>query len=138
MNTQKGFTIVELLIAIALFSVFSAIGVGGFINALHTQRQVSSLLAVQGNASEAIEELTRDVRTGRLFCHDAGGVTPTSSCGCTVSSSDYSNVAAPGALPGGALPVWTCSELNYTNASDQMIGYSVQNGALEKSVDGNV
>src|ERR1700733_9454937 len=41
-NMKQGFTLVELLVAIAIFSILVAIGVGGFVHALHTQREVAA------------------------------------------------------------------------------------------------
>ncbi len=119
LGDSTGFTLVELLVSIALFSIFVGISIGGFVSALNTQKQVTGLLAVQGNASEAIEEMTRDMRTGYLFCHDAGSGTPTSTCGCTVTGSG-----------------WDCSALTYINALGQSISYSLVSGALQKNING--
>ena len=65
--TRAGFTIIELLVAIGLFSVVVAIAVGGFARALHTQRQTALLLAANSNASEMLEAIAREIRTGENF-----------------------------------------------------------------------
>ena len=57
----KGFTLVELLVAIGIFSILMAVGVGGFVHALHTQREVAALIATQSNASIALEQMARDL-----------------------------------------------------------------------------
>ena len=101
---QRGFTLAELLVAIGVFSVLMAIGVGGFVHALHTQREVAALIASQSNASIALEQMAREIRTGYLFCNDPdnnGNPNTTCSAACTVS--------------GG---VWTCDGLlEFYNAS---------------------
>ncbi len=43
------------------------VAVGGFTNALRTQRQLSALLASESNVSLAMEQITREARTGTDF-----------------------------------------------------------------------
>ena len=58
---------IELLVAIGLFSVIVAIAVGGFVRALRTERQVTGLLAANSNVSLAVEQMAREIRTGYDF-----------------------------------------------------------------------
>ncbi len=92
--------------------------------------------------------MTREVRTGYLFCHDIDSVTPTSTCGCAVSDSGYSPLtpADPSipALPSeeifatGDYPTWTCNALDYYTAGGVHVTYSLNNGSLMRSQnDGN-
>lgn len=69
---KNGFTMVELLVAISLFSVVVSIAAGTFIQALRTQRVTVSLIAAVSNASLAIEQISREVRTGRSFSLNGG------------------------------------------------------------------
>jgi prepilin-type N-terminal cleavage/methylation domain-containing protein len=138
---KSGFTLVELLITIALFTIIVSIAVGGFTNALKTQRQVSSLIATQSNVSLALEQMTREIRTGYLFCHDGdiNGSTPNPSCGCTVSASSYDVSSYPPSDPseefGNDLPLWTCTALDYYTADGTHVQYSVNaSGSLMRSV----
>ncbi len=62
-----GFTMIELLVAIALFSIVVSIAVGGLVNAIRIQRQIAALIAANSNASFALEQIARDVRTGSDF-----------------------------------------------------------------------
>lgn len=127
MNTKKGFTLVELLITVGLFAIVITIAVGGFTNAIRTQRQVASLISAQSNVSLALEQMTRAIRTGYLFCNTIGNTQPVAGgnpngakadCGCVLS-------AAPG--PYGS---WTCSALDFYDAEGDSTVYSLQNGAL--------
>jgi prepilin-type N-terminal cleavage/methylation domain-containing protein len=70
---RGGFTVPELLVAIALFSVLVSIAVGGYVVALRTQRQVVAVLAANANASAAIEQMAREMRTGYDFCDASRG-----------------------------------------------------------------
>ncbi|MDP3052943.1 MAG: prepilin-type N-terminal cleavage/methylation domain-containing protein [bacterium] len=63
----KGFTIVELLVAMSLFTIFIVIASGSFVRALRTQRAIVSLIAANDNASLSIEQIAREIRTGTGF-----------------------------------------------------------------------
>jgi prepilin-type N-terminal cleavage/methylation domain-containing protein len=144
--SKSGFTLVELLIAVGLFVIIISIAVGGFINALRTQREVSSLIATQSNVSLALEQMTREIRTGYLFCHlpdDFGNVYPSPNCGCTISDSGYnatdpadpsSEADSSGNVTNGDYPTWTCSALDYYTADGTHVNYSDQGGGLIRTV----
>ena len=66
-NSRSAFTLVEMLVAIALFSVVVSIAVGGFTRALRTQRQVIALIAANSNMSLALEQMAREMRTSINF-----------------------------------------------------------------------
>ncbi len=132
-NHQKGFTLVELLVAIAVFAIVVTIASSGFVNALRTQRQVASLISTESNMSLVLEQMAREERTGYLFCHGLGSNSPNNSstasdyCGCTVAPSGYTDPVS-----GNSLPVWTCNAINYYTADGSEVNYSLQNGALMK------
>ncbi len=67
-DSRNGFTLVELIVAIGIFSTIVAIAAGGFVRALRTQRQTVGLLSANSNASLVIEQMAREIRTGYDFC----------------------------------------------------------------------
>lgn len=71
-NAATGFTIVELLIAIGLFSVVISLAMGGFARALRIQRQAGGLLLANSNASLVLEQMAREMRLGYEFCRGGG------------------------------------------------------------------
>jgi prepilin-type N-terminal cleavage/methylation domain-containing protein len=73
-SRQNGFTLIELLVAMSLFVIIVTIAVGSFISAMRTQRALVALMAVNDNASLAIEQMAREIRTGTDF--------PTSGAAC--------------------------------------------------------
>ena len=64
---QKGFTIIELLVAMSLFLVLVAVATGTFIQTLRTQRIITELTAANDNATQVIEQMSREIRTGFSF-----------------------------------------------------------------------
>jgi len=123
-NNNKGFTLVETMVALALFTTIIAIAIGGFVNALHAQRQVALLLATQSNVSLSLEQMARDIRTGYLFCHDASGA---ATCGLT----------PPDSCSGGGASPLICNDLDYFSATGDNVEYRLRNGSLEKGIGGN-
>jgi len=117
-NHNKGFTLIEVVIAIALFSILVAIAAGGFTNALRAQREISSFIGAESNASLALEQMAREARTGYLFCHDVNGA-----LSCSTQC----------ALNGTVL---TCPDLNFYNAQTEHVDYSVTNGTLIRTDQG--
>src|SRR5260370_42656185 len=109
-NSRTGFTLVETIIAIGLFGILVSIAVGGFVNALHTQKEVGTLISAQSNVSLAVEQMAREIRTGYLFCHaDDGkglGSQPLALCG-------MQNGTSIGCAQNGE--TWTCPALSYIN-----------------------
>jgi len=67
LSSRGGFTLIEALVAVGLFGIVISVAVGGFVKALRTQSQITALLSANGNASLAIEQIAREVRTGYKF-----------------------------------------------------------------------
>lgn len=67
-DRRQGFTILELIVAIGLFSTVTSIAIGGFAAAMRAQRQAGSLITANSNISLVLEQMTREMRTGFDFC----------------------------------------------------------------------
>jgi type II secretory pathway pseudopilin PulG len=59
---------VELMVAIGLFSIITSIAVGGLVRALRTQSQLANLLSANSNMSLVLEQMSREIRAGYDFC----------------------------------------------------------------------
>jgi prepilin-type N-terminal cleavage/methylation domain-containing protein len=138
-NSRHAFTLIETIIAIGLFSILVAIGVGGFTTALRSQREAGALLGAQSNVSAAVEQMAREIRTGYLFCHVPGdnssdNISPACQP-CNITYSTYADPNAPVVLnsnPAGNsdLPIWTCNALQFYNSNSAKVTYYVDNGML--------
>lgn len=109
MHGKQGFTVIELVVAIALFAIVASLAVGGFTQALRTQRQSAALLSANSNVSLVIEQMMREIRTGSKFCIEQA---------CT-DSADY-------------------ADLTFRNAQDELVTYCFQNNRIERGVGGGI
>ncbi len=103
---RDGFTLVELIVAMSVFVIAITIAVGAFVRALRTQRIVNHMLSVNSNASLAIEQMAREVRTGYNF--------------------DLNNVPQGSCIGGQE------EELEFTNSRANSIFYRLDNNAIAR------
>lgn len=69
---NKGFTLVEVMITIGLFTVIMIIGIGAILGVNSTHRKTQSMRAVMDNLSFLMEDMTRSIRLGGdIFCRAA-------------------------------------------------------------------
>ena len=61
-NSKNGFTLLEMLFAISLFSIVMVIVMGIFVNGSRTQRKIAELDLVQREGNYLIESISREVR----------------------------------------------------------------------------
>jgi len=64
---EEGSTLIELLIALSIFSIFVVVAIGGFIQSLSNQRLVLKLMSATDNMSLTIEQMMREMRVGTDF-----------------------------------------------------------------------
>ena len=122
-----------MLVTVGLFAIIITIAIGGFTNAERTQRQVSSLISAQSNVSLALEQMSREIRTGYLFCHDPGdnSVYDHSSLCDDINNPSLSACK----IIDVASSTWLCPSLDFYDANGNHINYSWAAGALMESVN---
>lgn len=118
-RTDDGFTLVELLVAVALFGILSALGVYSFRNLQHS-------LEEQGAQREVVSQLrdaqTRAVAENTAYCVDFGSVPATS----------YSMYRVPGADQGPLLVTFTCTTGTRLNTYRNQTGTSLSSADFEQ------
>lgn len=67
-QSQRGFTLVEVTIAMAIFATALTVITFSFVGLLRIQRNVSGDRATQRNARRLVEEITRDIRYSNGYC----------------------------------------------------------------------
>ena len=62
---NKGFTLVELLVSIALFSIILIIVLGTIVTIVDTSRKIRTMTEVMNNLNFTFENITRSVKTAK-------------------------------------------------------------------------
>ncbi len=63
---DKGFTLVEMLVAIALFSIVLVVILGSIITVIDINRKSQSLTVVMNDLNFSMESFTRSIKTGKV------------------------------------------------------------------------
>jgi prepilin-type N-terminal cleavage/methylation domain-containing protein len=66
-NLMCGFTLIELMVSIALFTVVSLIGVGALLTVIDANRKSQSLKSVVNNLTFGLESLSKNMRVGTTY-----------------------------------------------------------------------
>lgn len=64
---REGFTVIELIVAVAVFIVLLGMIVNIFIGSLRTQRSLVALMTANDNVSLVLEQMAREIRTATSF-----------------------------------------------------------------------
>jgi len=74
-SKKSGFTLIEIIVSLALFSVVITIAVGALLVLIASNRQLQNEQSVLSNLSFALDSMTREIRTGsNYYC--AAGASP--------------------------------------------------------------
>ncbi len=128
-KTKKGFTLVEVMISIGLFTVIMIIGIGAILGVNSTHRKTQTMRSVVDNLSFVMEDMARSIRLGdQLFC------TQTISAPndpLDITSTQNGGGPAESCPNGGNLlsfePYWNYDPLNPDN---QVIYYLIDSGGI--------
>ncbi len=73
-SLQNGFTLVEMIISLAIFTVVAVVAVGALLKVMDANRKSISLKTTINNLNFALESMSREMRVGRDYDldHDNG------------------------------------------------------------------
>jgi len=84
---NKGFTLIEIMVAIAVFSIVMVMAMGALLNVIDSNNKARSIKTAINNISFALEGISKDVRMGTDYsCSDNSGT----SLDCSSGGSDIS------------------------------------------------
>tara|TARA_B100001989_G_scaffold251523_1_gene230914 strand:+ start:2520 stop:3185 length:666 start_codon:yes stop_codon:yes gene_type:complete len=66
-STQKGFTLIEMIVSLAVFSTVITIAVGALLMLIGTNQRLQDEQTVMTNLSFALDSMTREIRTGTNY-----------------------------------------------------------------------
>lgn len=100
-ESGKGFTLIELVVAVGVFSIIMTLSSGAYLMMINVNRQAQALATGINNLSFALEAMTRDIRTG--YQYDCGGLGDCSAGASSFSFVDNTGVPVSYSLSGGTL-----------------------------------
>lgn len=118
-HTQKsgtGYTLIELVVAVGLFSVIMTLASGAYFVMINVNRQAQGITTGINNLSFALETMTRTIRTNTRY-----------SCNPSVSAS-----APHGCVSGGN------SRFYVTDPSGRRVKYSIDGTSIVQEIDGGI
>jgi len=75
-NASKGFTLIELIVSVGLFSLIMLLSSSAYLLMIGINRQVQAMATGINNLSFALETMTRTIRTGTNYsCNGVGDCT---------------------------------------------------------------
>ena len=66
-SSHKGFTLIEIIVSVTIFTIVMLIAVGAVLNAVQANRKAQTLNVVINNLNLAFESMIRDIRTGSEY-----------------------------------------------------------------------
>ncbi len=116
---ERGFTLVEMVTATAIFSIVMVVAMGALLSVLAANKQTQSTQTAINNLSLAMESMSREIRTGYSYhCGDGGDYTQPADC-----------------LGGEDFIAFEPYNGDSLNPNDQVI-FKLQDGQIQKSTDG--
>lgn len=135
-QNQKGFTLVEVMIAVGLFVVIMVFGIGSVLSTNNSHKKSQSQRAINDNLSFVIEDMSRNIRLGSNYrCPiNPGSVSNSDGYSFSISSVDY---LTQDCVPGDeafsiSFDPMNANKSDVTDISEQMGYFIFDDGAIYK------
>ena len=110
MRNNRGFTLIELMVATGLFAIVMLLSSGAYLMMVGLNRQAQGIATGINNLSFALETMARGIRTG------SGYQCPSGASGCVINASTGS--------------------FSFTNSSGKISSYALVGSRVQETVDG--
>lgn len=67
MNKSKGFTLVEIIVSLAIFSIVAVVALGALVKIISANNKAQTLQSAISNLNYAMESISREVRVGKTY-----------------------------------------------------------------------
>ncbi len=127
---SKGFTLLEMIVAVGLFIVVAIISLGTLLNISDVQRKTGALRSINDNINFSLETMVREIRSGSNYSSPSQSVfTMTNNIGESVTYR-LNNNRIERSVSGNPYVVLTAQEVTINNlkfiVSGQLAGDSLQ------------
>lgn len=117
-NTKKGFSLIEIMVSLAIFSIVVVVAAGALLKIIDANKKSQAMKSVINNLSYSLESMSREIRMGTDYRCNNSLTTPD----CENGGNSFS-FEAPGGKQG--------------DDSDQYVyRYNSTKKQLEKSIEG--
>jgi prepilin-type N-terminal cleavage/methylation domain-containing protein len=105
---NKGFTLIEMLVALSLFTIVVTIAVGAFLSLIGASKSVQGEQSVITTLTFVLDSMTREIRTGtNYYCDDrttirTGTFSTSSARDCSTGDDGISFIEAGSSVTAGA------------------------------------
>lgn len=89
----RGFTLIEMLVSTAIFTVVMVIALGALLSMSESDRKAQTIKSVVDNLNFSMDSMTRAMRTGSAYACGAGGDCPNGGTQVSFTDSDGKPVA---------------------------------------------
>ncbi len=112
----KGFSLIELMVSVAIFSVVMTISLGALLAMSESDRKAQTLKSVINNLNFALDSMSRSIRTGLAYhCNSTGTLTSPQDC----STTPYTYLTYKTAIGGGGSPL-VASQVTYCRGTGSL------------------
>jgi len=114
LNLQKGFTLVEMLVSVAIFAVVMTVALGSLLAMSESDRKAQTLKSVINNLNFSLDSMSRAIRTGTTYSCDIAQWAPGVSRDCASTPANSFAFRA-------------------ADATGSTVGYCLSGGAIRRS-----
>lgn len=125
MNTTRAFTLIEIMVAVSIFSVVMLVGVGALLTMVEVNKRAQGINSVMNNLNAAMEQMSRSIRVGSTYYCGDSSVAP---------SPSILSVSNDCPLNGGLLIAFEPTNGDPENMDDQTV-YRLNGTQLERSLE---
>lgn len=122
-GSGKGFTLIEMMVAVSIFSIVMMVGVGALLSLIEANRRAQAINSVMNNLNAALESMTRSIRVGTAYYCQASATSPSPSI-----------LEDPQNCTDGKLLAFERSGGDTSDPTDQVV-YRLNGTQLERSLD---
>lgn len=124
-NGTRGFSLIEMMVAVSIFSIVMMIGVGALLSLVEANKRAQAINSVMSNLNAATESITRAIRVGTMY-HCRTSSTPPAAAVLSTSQDCASG--------NGRLLAFESSTGSSSDIDDQVV-YRINGTQLERSLD---
>ena len=125
---ENGLTMIELIVAVGIFSLVIGMTISIFVLAVATQRRITALKNVDDNIRFTVESMGREIKTGKNFSSVAGSLSFTNANGESVLYRLNANVIEKSSNGGASYSAITGSEVTISYLNFYLMGQLAGDG----------